>query len=347
MKFCRVQQSYDQPDTEKSKQMKTTLRKTAALMAAAILVGSLAACGSDDESSAGADGLTKVKVGILPAVDLAPVFLGIDKGYFEDEGIEIETQVLDSGPAIAAAVLAGDAQIGFSNPVSLLIGRSRDLPLTLVAPAAADGDKESNSSASIFVKKNSDVKSLKDLVGKTIAVNALDNILGVTLFNALEKEGLDPDSVKLVEVPFPEMPAAVETGQVDAGFGVEPFVTQAVASGARRVAYPYLITAPNLPSAYYFSTDQYVDGNADAVKAFQAGLARATEYAVAHDDEMRQTVTEYTKIEPDIVSTMRFPAFQTEIDPSKFQLFLDLSKRYGLLEGEVSSEDMLRGTNIE
>lgn len=325
--------------------MRKTLRKAAAIATAGLLMSGLAACGSgDDDASKG--GLTKVKVGVLPAVDLAPVYLGIKNGYFKDEGIEVVPQILDSGPAIVAAVIAGDAQIGFSNPVSLLVGRSQGLPLTLVAPAGADGDSEETALASIFVKGDSKITGLKDLIGKTLAVNALDNILGVTLKNALEKEGLDPEGVKLVEVPFPEMAAAVETGKVDAGFGVEPFVTLAVDGGAKRVAYPYLVTSPALPSAYFFSTDQYVDGDSKAVKAFQAGLAKSVKYASENEDAKRAIVGEYTKISPEVITKMRFPTFPDDIDPDKLQLFINLTDRYKLLKKDVSSDEMLRGWKL-
>ena len=73
----------------------------------------------------GADEQTTLTVGVIPIADVAPLYLGIKEGFFEEENLKIEPQLAEGGAAITPAVLSGDFQIGFSNTVSLLIAAPR------------------------------------------------------------------------------------------------------------------------------------------------------------------------------------------------------------------------------
>src|ERR1700742_4454193 len=82
-------------------------------------------CGGDDEEPAGssnapaqAEAVT-LKVGVIPIADVAPLYLGIKKGFFKEEKLTIEPQLAEGGAAIIPSVMSGDYQIGFSNAVSL------------------------------------------------------------------------------------------------------------------------------------------------------------------------------------------------------------------------------------
>src|SRR5690606_33458225 len=107
-------------------------------VAASAAVMVLAACsGTPDggtEGSAPEDGeLTPVTVGVIPIVDVAPIYLGVDQGFFEDEGLDVTLELAQGGAAIVPAVVSGDYQFGFSNNTSLLVGSSKGLPLKAVA----------------------------------------------------------------------------------------------------------------------------------------------------------------------------------------------------------------------
>src|SRR5687768_7509081 len=102
-------------------------RLTAALamLAATVLVAT--GCGDDGESGGGGtpEQPEKVKIGLIPIADVAPIFVGIKQGYFKEQGIELEPQFAAGGAAITPAVLSGDFDVGFSNTVSLLIAASK------------------------------------------------------------------------------------------------------------------------------------------------------------------------------------------------------------------------------
>ena len=95
----------------------------------------IGACGDDDSGGSGGGGseVTKLKVGVIPIADVAPLYLGMQKGFFKEENLEIEPQLAEGGAAIVPSVVSGDYQFGFSNVTSLVIAASKNLPVQIVA----------------------------------------------------------------------------------------------------------------------------------------------------------------------------------------------------------------------
>ena len=192
--------------------------RCAAVVAA---IGMLATgCGGDDESGGGgggSDGAAKpvtLKIGLIPIADVAPVFLGQKKGFFKEQQITLDPQFAAGGAAITPAVISGDFDIGFSNTVSLLIAGSKNLPVQIISQGVLGDADDSKVWEDLLVKKGGPIKEPKDLEGKTIAVNTLNNICGVTINASLEKMGVDISKLKYTEIPFPEMNAALEKDRV-------------------------------------------------------------------------------------------------------------------------------------
>ena len=116
------------------------MRRVVAALAASALI----ATGCGDDGGGGGGGGTpeqpeKVKIGLIPIADVAPVFVGIKQGYFKEQGIELDPQFAAGGAAITPAVISGDFDIGFSNTVSLLIAASKGLPVQIVSQGVLGG----------------------------------------------------------------------------------------------------------------------------------------------------------------------------------------------------------------
>lgn len=327
-------------------------RMLAATTAAGLLL-SLAACssGASPSNEGGSDGSTaqKLSVGLFTAADVAPVFLAEEQGFFEEEGLEVDTQMLESGAAVVAAVIAGDVQIGFSNPASVVTASGQGLPVSIVAPASEAGKNSDEAYAAVIAPVDSDIQSTKDLEGKSVAVNAVGNILELTLNRAMQEADGDPSKVRLVEVPFPEMPAMLEQGQVDAAFMVEPFLTQSLESGVGRiVATPYEETAPSLTGAVYFSTQQFVAEDPETVAAFRRAMQKAVEYAGEHPDELRQSVAGFTKIDPEVVDRMRFAGLSTDVPREMIELYVEMAEDLELVKpGSVDIDKLMSGLDAK
>lgn len=304
-----------------------------------------AGCGGDEDAgdaAADQDAAPKtVKVGALPVVESAPLYIGIEQGIFEEEGLKVEPQINTGGAAVTAAVVSGAVDIGFSNPTSLVLARANGIDLKIIAPASAAAADESDASVWIVSKEGNGIDEPSDLEGKKIAVNQLGNILEITTKESLSEAGVDIGKIALVEVPFPEMPAALDAGRIDAFVSVEPFVTQALQADGQRVFNPYERVLPGLSTADYFVTAEYLSENQEVVEAFQRGIKRATEYANANPDAVKAIVPTYTQLTPEVVEQIRLPVLVSELDPTKYQPHIDLSRKYGLMDADVQLEELL------
>jgi NitT/TauT family transport system substrate-binding protein len=313
------------------------------LLVLALAVG---ACGDDDDDGGdggggGAEPAT-LKVGVIPIADVAPLYLGIDKGFFEQEKLTIEPQLAEGGAAITPAVVSGDFQIGFSNTISLLIAASKGVPVEIISQGVLGGKSEEEAWADLLVLKDGPIKQPSDLEGKTIAVNTLSNICEVTIKASLEEEGVDVDSLEFTEVPFPDMNAALEQKRVDGACVVEPFVSQGKAGAARGIDPFYVRTAPDLTVATYFTTKQYAEENADIVDRFVRAMNKSLEYAQSHPDEVRQILLDYTEIPPEAAEAIKLPIWRTDLNEPTIERLSELSVKYGLIEEEPDLNELIR-----
>ena len=311
-----------------------------------------AACGDDDdgedEASQTTDTtsqeMTSIKVGVVPVVDVAPLYLGIDKGFFEEEGLEVEPVIAQGGAAIIPAVMAGDQELGFSNVVSLMLAQTQDLPVKIISQGIQATDDAENDTAAIAVKGDSDIQEPADLEGKTIAINTLNNISQLTVTAALDSEGVDTSTLNFVEVPLPDMVGQLEAGQIDAAGLVEPFVTTGKNAGQRMIIYDRVATEPEMTVATYFTSDSYLQENPDVVEAFVRAMNRSLEYATENPDEARQAIANYTQIPPDVLADVVLPLWQTDLNVDSIENTAQLMVDQGIAESEPDVDALIADT---
>jgi len=304
----------------------------------------VAACGDNGGGGGGEGKPATLKVGVIPIVDVAPLYVGIEKGFFKQEKLTIKPQVAEGGAAIVPAVVSGDDQIGFSNATSLIIAGSKNLPVQIIAQGVAGGKKPTAKQAydAVLVKGNSSIRSPKDLEGKTIAVNTLQNVGPLTVNTALKQRGADYKKVKYVEVPFPDMNSALQAGRVDAVWVVEPFVTQGLAQGARPLLYPFEQTAPTFTVATYFASKQYIEKNGDVVDRFVRAINKSLQYSQTHPQEVRKVVLSYTKIPRPAAEKMILPHWSQDLGRPTIEKTSQLAKEYGFVKTEPSLDELIR-----
>jgi NitT/TauT family transport system substrate-binding protein len=310
-----------------------------------VLVLLVAGCGDDDEGNAGGGAgsaeVKTLKVGVIPIADVAPLYLGMDKGFFADEQLKIEPQLAEGGAAIVPSVVSGDYQIGFSNTTSLIIAASKNLPVQIISQGVLGGTGPDDAWDGVIVPKGSDIKDIKGLEGKTVAVNTLNNVSQVVVNTALKEAGADYTKVKYVEVPFPDMNAALESGRVDAAFQVEPGYSGGLAAGSKNIANAYEEMAPNYTVATYFASKQYIADSRDVVDRFTRAMQKSLEYASAHDDEVRAIVGTYTEIPQAVLDKMNLPTWKSDLNRPTIEQTSAAAKEYGFIEEEPSLDDLI------
>jgi NitT/TauT family transport system substrate-binding protein len=295
----------------------------------AALVAGAAGCSGSGAKDTTSDAVTKLDVGVVNVIDIAPLYLGIQKGFFTQQRLQVTPVPRQGGSLIVAAVVSGSQHIGFSNNTSLLIGASRGLPLRIVAAGnqASGGDY-----AAIFTRADSRIGSAGDLAGKTIAVNNLNNVGPLSINAALQASGVDITGINYFEDSFPEMGAALAQRRVDAVWAVEPFASAIkAAGGAKLVLRPYPLVAPHFPVASYFTSQSYAASDRDVVDRFRQAMNASLTYAQNHPDEVRRILPTYLTLTPEAAARVVLPEWSTDVGAPLLRRTAELAQQYGYL----------------
>jgi NitT/TauT family transport system substrate-binding protein len=310
-----------------------------ALWLAALLPPLLVGCGGGDDGASGG-GPATIKVGVLPIADVAPLYVGQRKGFFEQEQLTIEPQVMQGGAEVTAAVVSGDLDLGFAATEPLIVAKSKGVPVEIVSQGNQAAATEEDAWDGLMVKDPA-IEEPGDLEGKTIAVNALKSMPELCARSVLAREGVDVSQIDFVEVPFPEMTAALEAGRVDATTSVEPFVSEAKAGGARSLGSYLTGLDPKLTVGTYFGATPYIDANEDVVERFALAMNRSLSYTQAHPDEARKAVVGYTEIPAKVARAMKLSFWSTDLNRPSIELIAEEAKRFDFVDEKPSVDELL------
>lgn len=299
-----------------------------------------AAAGQSAAAPAPAE-VTKLTIGVIPIVDTAPFRMGVSKGFFKEKGLDITVQDAQGGAAIVPAVMSGSNEIGFSNLSSLIVAQSRNLPVQLVAAGVATTGDTSNDFGGVVAKGDSDIASAKDLAGKTVAVNTLKNIGEVLVRYGVEKDGGDASAIKFVEMGFPDMAGQLAGGNIDAAWTVEPYTSIIKGQGGKVIDYNLAGFDANLQIGGFFTSKDYASKNPQIITAFDEALKQSNEYATANPEELREFLSTYTKMDPEVQKAVVLPKWPTSIDQAALQKLADEGLKYGMTDAAVDTKGLL------
>jgi NitT/TauT family transport system substrate-binding protein len=323
--------------------------KPRALQAALVVVAVLAgACGGDDDGDDGASGddrggseeLTPITVGILPIAGLAPLHYGVEQGYFEDEGLDVSMEVGSSGAELAPAVLENDYQFAIGEYLSLMQARENDVPVQVTSNLTNGADAADQGINALLVGPDSGIDNVDDLPGKTIAVNGLRGIEEIAIRAILDDQGVEGPEVEFTEIPFPNMNAAVESGEVDGAAQVEPFITLGEQAGLVNLLDPFYEALPAMPLGLLFASETWLADNPELAEAFNRALQRSVE-AASDETAMREAIVANTETEPDVAEQMALDDWVTEVDRDALTEVGQLAVRYGALEEEPNLDELI------
>jgi NitT/TauT family transport system substrate-binding protein len=305
------------------------LTAVSALALAALTVacgGSGSAGGSP--TSAASTGTTSIVVGSLPVIDTAGLQVAIKEGYFRQAGLNVTVRsVTQSTAAIPDLLHVSIDVIAGGNYVSFFEADANGtFPVEILAPAidcTAD-------TYGVVAMPSSGITQPAGLAGKTIAVNLTQNIQTLTTSAVLSADGVSASSLHYVQVPFPDMVAALKAGRVDAISAVEPFLSAALAAGGKLVTSTCTGSTEGFPLSGYETTQSWARQHPAAARAFVQALEKGNSYADAHPGVVRSLLPTYTSITATAAASMPLGTYPATLSATSMQRVATLMRGGGL-----------------
>lgn len=255
----------------------------------------LASCSSGEESTSNQDtdnGLDHVTYSAFDGLNGMAVRFGGEKGFFEEEGIDIEFTVASDEVAV---LTSGDVDVADGSTTRIITGAGQGAPIKMVASMY-------RTQGPFYLLANNDIKSVEDLKGKDVGVGIIGSGMDVYVRYILEEHGLSADDVNLINNGvYQQGYATLENGQVDATLIHEPFVTMAEDTGSAHLlarGWDYL---PEFHTGVLAANDTFIEERPEVLESFLKAYYKSQEYAKNNQEEYIEYVIQHVEIDPDVL----------------------------------------------
>jgi ABC-type nitrate/sulfonate/bicarbonate transport system substrate-binding protein len=257
---------------------------------------------------------TPVVVGYLPVSIAAPLYLGIEKGYFAEQGLAVDTQLFASGAEVLTSTAAGQLNVGTAASVgaAALNAFSRGVDVRIMATSHAEN--RANPTTNMVIRRvDGRAPSLPELRGRRVAINSVGVATEYVLGQALASAGLAIEDVDLQQIPFPDMVAALTNGSIDGAVMAEPFITRVVQQGVADALSG--VVPDRLQTTVTYVNTRWAGGNAEAARHFAVAWVRALRDLQGDNwtrDDVVQIIAQYTHLDPGVVRASAAPYYDPD-----------------------------------
>jgi NitT/TauT family transport system substrate-binding protein len=242
-------------------------------------------------------------VAILPG---APNFIAQDRGYFAEQGIDVEWVPFDSGALMVAPTAAGqiDVMVGVPGP-SFFNALGRDIPFRIFA------DQSRGPTGLLMRRELADqVHGVADLRGRRVSLNVEGSPIDYQVRLALQHAGLSLDDVEVSRVVNTDLAPALANGSIDAGAAPEPLPVLVEARGAGVRVPGYMDAVGRVPAASFMVAGPSLQSRPDAVgtRFTVAYMRGARDYMASLRDgkvaepAVLDLLSKWTNLPPDLIA---------------------------------------------
>ena len=315
------------------------------MLASAALAVGLVACSSGSSSSntttaSSGPELSNITVGVLESSDDVTVQIAKDEGFFRQEGLNVKTVVLPTTNAATTGLLSHTLDFSTENYVGMF-QQEKAVP-TLNLRIVADNAQATPNLYVMMVARSSPITSLAQLKGKKVSFPAKGFNFGSMASDILlQPYHESAASFTTVALPFSNAPQAIASGEVDATFTTEPFITIMEESGARILQD--MMTGPlvDFPQDCWGTTAAFASKYPKTVAAFQRAMEMALRLAASNTPLVRQELTKFiTTLTPKLASVITLPTFNTTLSLARMQRVANTEIRLGALPASFDVEAM-------
>jgi NitT/TauT family transport system substrate-binding protein len=194
----------------------------------------------------------------------------------------------------------------------------------------------------LVARQGSGIQKPTDLKGKTVGVPGIGALLHFMLQRNLKQNGVDPNSVKYVEMSFAQAADALKSGTIDAYPAQAPFTARILQSGAGYEVANWLKNTPDgTLTVVYATTRKWAEENKDTVAKLRAAMKEANDYGKTHVNDLYAAIAKYTKLPPQVVSSLPPPNLTVDVTPTQTKFWIDLVKEQNVIKGNPDPAKIL------
>ena len=259
----------------------------------------------------------KLKIGALPIEDILPILVAQEKGYFTEEGVEVELVPFQSAVESQSAIQAGQLDGMITDTVVAILLNNSGLDVKITSLTLGSTPQEGR--FAIIAAPGSDIKTPADLKGRTIGISN-NSIIEYVTDRMLEEQGIDPSQV--IKTSVPKIPVRMEmllNNQIDAINVPDPLVSFAEFKNAKVILED--TTGRNLSQAVIIMTPQALEEKKEGLKLFYNAYAKAVKDINSNPDEFKDLLVQNVNIPEPIAASYRMQTYpepqlpkQPEID---------------------------------
>ena len=297
-------------------------------------------------------GLTTVKVGALRLSSTAPIFIGMDNGFFESEGIKVEPVWFKAAQPIAVATATGDIDVGATGLTAGLYNSiGQGMKIAIVADKGREWPRYKLTALLVNTEQwKAGVRDLKNLKGKRVGITQIGSTFHYILGNLLEKKGMSLNDVKVVPLgSISSMRDTLISNQIESVFLNQPLVTAVEKNGQGNVL---LWVGDHLPyqiAAIFYG--EKLMKNRSAAIAFMKGYIRSCRYYYDHAltkkegiayQEILDLIAKYTEEKTDAIAlALPYNDRNGELLTDDIQKQLDWYFKNGMVSKKMSGSEMV------
>jgi NitT/TauT family transport system substrate-binding protein len=275
----------------------------------------------------------KLVIGLVPGVANAVIYVAQERGVFAKNGLDVSF-INGNGSVLVSGVVSGSMTLAGPTVPTLLQGIDNGLELSVVS--GLNTISREHLEYSVVVGTKAKIEKAADFSGKTIGINTIGALLHVLFQSWLSNNGVNPSTVRFVEVPFPQMADVLRQGTVDAVVAVQPFIDRIVASKVGTNGPDFVKSLPDgLPIIAIAGSNKWVAANKDIVGRFRQSLKEAEALILQDETKAKADVNVFLKMPPEVVAQVPLPAVALDVDPAKLQVFIDTMTSMSLLQNDI------------
>jgi NitT/TauT family transport system substrate-binding protein len=278
-----------------------------------------------------------VRIAASSAATQAEGYFADQLGAFKQAGINATISATGRGSETLQMVARGDIDIASATPQAIANAIIHDIPIRIIAIGAVYVDPPA---VGLYVAKDSTIKSAADLKNTTVAVNSLGDSQTLGVWQWMADNKVDSSSVKIVEIPFSAISAALQRKEIAAGCLVEPFIASAK-DETRLVPNVYAALGRHWALGAWYAQADFIAKNPALVKQTVAALYATAKRVNANPSSVDPLLVTYTKLPIETIRAIIKPVWAERTERTSVEPQLQSAARFKVTSRLVTYDEIM------